>query len=263
MELVGKIYITDNYDKFQKLKGNRILKKNIGLEKSIAKSGILIPIEVNEHFEILDGQNRFELARKLNKPIPYRIVEGFGMEEVIDLNSTTKSWTVRDYINKYLIDQNEEYQKLNELSMKYDRIPISSLVASAEGYLKLNSKSQKNIREGRFCFCNYEMFCLLLADYQLFLTKTGVKSGQFTFFAFMNLYTIEVFDFERLVNGIIDKVNLVNGNNNLDVVTELFLEAHNRNLRDDSDLAIHYNINKKNKPEILSRRNTILLNTEA
>jgi len=66
-ELVGKIFITNDYGKFKKLKGNRTLKKNKSLENSIARSGILVPIEVNEQFEILDGQNRFEIAKKMKK----------------------------------------------------------------------------------------------------------------------------------------------------------------------------------------------------
>ncbi|EOS7807262.1 ParB N-terminal domain-containing protein, partial [Enterococcus hirae] len=98
-EVIGKIFVTKDYAKFKKLKGNRQIKKNQNLEESIKNSGIMIPIEVNEHFEILDGQNRFELAKKWNQLIPYRILDGSGIQEVIELNSTTKSWTLIDYIN--------------------------------------------------------------------------------------------------------------------------------------------------------------------
>ncbi len=45
-ELIGKIFITNDYGKFKKLKGNRTLKKNKSLENSIARSGILVPIEI-------------------------------------------------------------------------------------------------------------------------------------------------------------------------------------------------------------------------
>lgn len=54
-EVIGKIFVTKDYAKFKKLKGNRQIKKNQNLEESVKNSGIMIPIEVNEHFEILDG----------------------------------------------------------------------------------------------------------------------------------------------------------------------------------------------------------------
>ncbi|EGP5243165.1 ParB N-terminal domain-containing protein [Enterococcus faecium] len=257
---IGKILITNDYTRFRKLRGNRELRRNIGLDKSIKKSGILIPIEVNEHFEILDGQNRFELAKKMNKPIPYRILEGVGIEEVIDLNSTTKAWTIMNYVNKYCLDGNLEYIQLKKLTNQYKKIPVSSLASAGEGNLNLNARTTKNVREGHFSFYNYEAFCLFLKDYNLFLSRTGVKGGQYTFFAFFNLYTTEIFEFERLVNGIINKVQNVNSNTNIDVVVEIFLEAHNRGLKEESKLAIEYFISKKSKPVIKSSRNIILLN---
>ena len=41
-------------------KGNRAIKEKRSLIESIEKSGILVPIDVNEKFEIIDGQTRFD-----------------------------------------------------------------------------------------------------------------------------------------------------------------------------------------------------------
>lgn len=112
---IGKIYETEEYNKFKLLKGNRKIKKNLSLEQSIIKNGILIPIAVNEKFEILDGQSRYEIAKKYGKKIFYCISEGLGMDEVIELNSTKKAWKFDDYINKFVVDKNQEYEKLNDL----------------------------------------------------------------------------------------------------------------------------------------------------
>lgn len=258
---MGKIYITNDYSQFKKLIGNRRVKKNISLEKSIAKIGILVPIEINEKFEILDGQNRFEIAKKLGKEILYRFIDGGDIQEVIELNSITRSWTVEDYINKYVTDENSEYQKLMDLIVQYDKIPISSLIAAAEGYLTLNTRSHNSIREGNFQFYNYEVFCLFLTDYYLFLSKTGIKVGQTTFFAFLNLYTVKIFNFEHLVKHIYTKVKIINENVNVNIVTEIFLEAYNYKLEKTPEMVIMYELNKKENPVIKSKRNTILLNT--
>lgn len=221
-ELVGEIFVTSDYARFKKLKGNRELRKNISLENSIKKSGIIIPIEVNEKFEILDGQNRFEIAKMLGISIPYRIINGLGIQEVIHLNSTTKPWIVMDFINKYCLDGNIEYIRLEELAKKYTKIPISSLASAAEGHLNMNSRTTQNVREGKFKFYNYEVFISFLLDYYLFLSRTGIKGGQYSFFAFFNLYTTEVFDLQRLVNGLSNKIQNVNDNTNNDVVLEIF-----------------------------------------
>lgn len=259
-ELVGKIFITNDYGKFKKLKGNRTLKKNKSLENSIARSGILVPIEVNEQFEILDGQNRFEIAKKMKKPVPYRIIDGFGIEEVIDLNSTTKSWTIMDYVHKYYLDEKAEYILLKNLTEKYIKIPISSLASAAEGNLNLATKTTENIKKGNFSFYNYEVFCSFLDNYYLFLSKTRIKGGQYSFFSFFNLYTTEVFELERLIKGVANKNYDINEITNVNVVTELLLIAYNHGLTEDSKYAIAYYINKQDKPVIKTRRNTILLN---
>lgn len=58
-KLIGKLYETKDYSKFKFLKGNRAIKEKRSLIESIEKSGILVPIDVNEKFEIIDGQTRF------------------------------------------------------------------------------------------------------------------------------------------------------------------------------------------------------------
>lgn len=258
-EIVGRIFITDDYSKFKKLKGNRQINRNQTLKKSIERNGIIIPIEINENFEILDGQNRYEIAKELKKSIPYRISTGIGIDEVIVLNSTTKSWTVLDYIKKYIVDDNKEYEKLLNLHLKNKRIPISSLASAGEGYIRLSSQTTKSIREGKFAFYNYEMFEFFLIEYNNFLNKTGLKGGQYVFFAFFDLYTVICFDSERLINGLKGKEEKVNRNTNSDVILEIFIEAHNYRLGENSSLAIAYELSKKEKPIITSERNTMLI----
>ncbi|MGG5359637.1 MULTISPECIES: ParB N-terminal domain-containing protein [unclassified Enterococcus] len=256
---VGKIYITKEYDKFRKLRGHRCLKKNINLEKSIKKSGILIPIEVNGKFEIIDGQHRFVIAKKLKLYIPYRVSVGLDIEDVITLNSTSKSWTIMNFIDKYCVDNNQAYLRLKELAITYPKIPISSLASAAEGYLSVNSKTTAAIKNGNFCFYNYEMFRTLLTDYTLFLAETKIKSGQYVFFTFFNLYTLENFSFERLTNGIKKKINVINGNINREIILEEFLKAYNYGLEENNKAAIQYRINKNDKIVVMTNRNTILL----
>ncbi|MEI5993743.1 ParB N-terminal domain-containing protein [Candidatus Enterococcus mansonii] len=260
-ENIGKIYETEEYDKFKYLKGNRKVKRNPSLEKSILKKGMLIPIVVNENFEILDGQSRYEIAKKHGKKLFYRISEGVGISEVIDLNNTKKAWNIDDYINKYVVDGNSEYEKLQNLSKQYKNIPRSALIAAAQGELNLGLQSGQNIREGKFRFYNYPHFCLLLESYSEFIKETSLKSSLYIFLGYFNLYTVKKFDRERLIKNLKGKQESVNGIMSLDVVVELFLKAHNYRLRGKSNKgsAIKYTLSKKENPIILEERDFLLL----
>ncbi|MGG5342219.1 ParB N-terminal domain-containing protein [Enterococcus sp. AZ192] len=257
---IGKIYETEEYDKFNYLKGNRKVKKNSSLERSILKNGMLIPIAVNENFEILDGQSRFEIAKKYGKKVFYRINNGFGMDEVIDLNNTKKAWKLEDYINKYVVDQNPEYEKLQKVFQKYPNIPLSALTVAAQGLLDLTSQASANVREGMFEFYNYPNFCVFLEDYYEFIKHINIKGTLYTFLAYFNLYTIKKFDKERLMKNMMGKQELVNEIMSLDIVIEVFLKAHNYRLRGQvyRGNAIKYELSKKEKPIIMEERNFLL-----
>ena len=57
--LYGYIYVSHDYDKFTRVKGNRNPKSAKKIIESINNVGyILNPILVNEKFEVIDGQNR-------------------------------------------------------------------------------------------------------------------------------------------------------------------------------------------------------------
>ncbi|MGO3609019.1 MAG: hypothetical protein ACTIOL_04635 [Enterococcus sp.] len=168
----GKIYESTDYLKFKFLKGNRKVKQNKSLENSIIKSGILVPIEVNEGFEVLDGQFRLKVAQKYELVVPYRIAEGLGIQDVIDLNSTTKSWNLNDYIRKYAVDGIKSYLQLQRLIIEFAYIPASTLAAAAMGNTRINSSSTKLTKSGKFDFLNYEEFYQFLKSYQRFLKET-------------------------------------------------------------------------------------------
>lgn len=83
-ELVS--YKTTDYDKFKALQDfeSAVEKQSSrfkGLAKSIKELGLLQPILVNENFEIIDGNHRFEACKSLQVPIWYILSEGYGIEQ--------------------------------------------------------------------------------------------------------------------------------------------------------------------------------------
>ena len=63
--IFGNIMVTENYDMFKKIGGNRkINKANYAkIVKSMKEEQLIIPIVVNERYEIIDGQHRYTACR--------------------------------------------------------------------------------------------------------------------------------------------------------------------------------------------------------
>lgn len=256
----GKIYETKEYSKFKFLKGNRKVKHNKDLEASILKSGVLVPIEVNEDFEILDGQFRLKVAQEYGLVLPYRIAEGLGIQDVIDLNSTTKAWNLNDYIRKYAVEGIKSYQQLMMLIREFSYVPASSLTAAALGNRRIKSSATKLTKNGQFEFLNYEEFYQFLSHYRQFVEETGIKGSQQTFFAYLELYITPQFTNAQLINGFKQRdQRKIEGVFHQGIVLEFFLKAFNHKLKPNHKLAIKYKLKQNGDPVIIEGKNALLI----
>lgn len=126
-----KIYNTRDYDLFKPIKGNRLVnpKRKAELIKSITLNGWLCnPIIVNEKYEIIDGQGRFEALREMELPIEFVIQEGVGIAEVVALNVNAKNWTIENYIDCYADLGKRDYITLRQtMDMYMDKEECMSL----------------------------------------------------------------------------------------------------------------------------------------
>ena len=115
-KVIGEIYLTDDYDKFKRLKGNRDIKGTKKVIKSIKDVGyILSPILVNEKYEVVDGQNRLDALKELKMPVAYIRCEGIGINECRALNTSQSNWTTEQFIASYAENGYESYERLFEL----------------------------------------------------------------------------------------------------------------------------------------------------
>lgn len=118
-KMAEKIYITNNYEQFKFIPGNRkISQKHVNeIKKSILKYGYFEdkPIHVNSDMEIQDGQHRFVACKELGEPIRYVIEEKKSLERITTENSICKKWETIDFINAKAIDGNESYIRLEKL----------------------------------------------------------------------------------------------------------------------------------------------------
>lgn len=149
MENLIQVHTTKDYSLFTPIKGNRVknemhIKR---LKKSMQQDYLFTIITVNEKYQIIDGQHRFECIKELNLPLHYVICKGYSLEQVQRLNVNSKNWASDDYMNGYCDMGYEHYIEYRKFKEKYGfshHITISLL----RGYL--DKMSKKDFKEGRF-----------------------------------------------------------------------------------------------------------------
>ena len=107
--IFGNIMVTENYDMFKKIGGNRkINKANYSkIVKSMKEEQLIIPIVVNEKYEIIDGQHRFTACKDLGKPVYFYMVRGYGLEQVKRANIASSNWKKENYLDMFIAEKNE------------------------------------------------------------------------------------------------------------------------------------------------------------
>lgn len=115
---VNTVQKTNDYNKFKTKQGNRDLNQLHlkRLKSSVQEMDLLHanPILVNERFEIIDGQHRFNVCVELGKPIYYIVVKGLGLREIQVLNANSKNWKLEDYIDGYCSMGKVDYCELKK-----------------------------------------------------------------------------------------------------------------------------------------------------
>ena len=109
---------TKNYDLFKFMDGNRKLNPtNLNqIINSMNEKQLIIPIIVNEHFEIIDGQHRFKSCKHLNLPVYYIMQQGYNITDVIRANvNGGRKWYDTDYLHKYCQAGDERYLRVIEI----------------------------------------------------------------------------------------------------------------------------------------------------
>ena len=129
---------SSDYEKFSILEQNRVVNdKHVNeLVVSIQNSGQLTPIIINEKFEIIDGQHRFDACRILKIPVMYLISYKTSINEVILMNNTQKSWKLHDYLRCFSDkkwDNHEIYQKVDKFMREHDLKLTTCVVLLSEG----------------------------------------------------------------------------------------------------------------------------------
>lgn len=248
-KIISEVYLTTEYNQFRTILGNRRIRTNSRLEKSILKKGILTPIVVNSIMEIIDGQHRFNIAKKHQIPLPYYVTLSKKMEDIIELNNTSHNWNIQDYIDKYADDGIESYITLKKLLEYFSKIPAGDMISAAQGNLVRSGKDTDLLKDGEFVILNKIEFEVVLTKFYDFIYKTGVKPVSGSFIAFFNIINVKKFDLDSFIEKVNDQdlKNKIIGIRNGDRLLKKFVLTYNHGL---STGAINYKI-KKNKSIVI------------
>lgn len=137
-----QVFESMDYDKIKLIKGNRNIRATNynKLLRSMKEEQLMIPICLNEKYEIIDGQHRFLAAKELNKPFYYYIQEGYKEEQMKRANLVSSTWSKNDFLNLYVNQNDATYCKFQELMDEY-HVQVIDLIKI------IAAKRKDNLRE--------------------------------------------------------------------------------------------------------------------
>ncbi len=205
-EAVNVIYSTTNYSLFKDQIGNRVKSKTHieNLKKSIGGKNLLNAqaIVINENFEIIDGQHRFEAAKSLNLPIFFYKVDKLGAEETRILNIGKKNWDANSFMNSYadLGDQNYiQYRNFFEANRDIIDHNVVQLILGGLGR-EVGSKSK--FYSGEFKVVNYikalETMKLIRELYNELVVIRGASERREAIYALLHMFDEKGYDNLRM-----------------------------------------------------------------
>jgi hypothetical protein len=126
---------TTNYSLFQPLKGNRNVNRGhvMRIKESMKKQMLPTFIEVNERYEVIDGQHRLEALKELGLPVYYIVNEGSGLREAQRHNEIKRKWGYADIMSSHCAAENENYLFIQYLVNKYSLTIDNALIACKRG----------------------------------------------------------------------------------------------------------------------------------
>ena len=238
VSVVGSLFSTTDYSLFKKMKGNRSVKSNSNLEAEIKEMGQLAPVMVNSRYEIIDGQHRVEVLKKLNKPVIFIISDVVAPRTVISVNSTQRNWKDEDYLNFHCERGNGAYIRFAQIYKQYrDYVALTVLI-------DMVCRDKQVFKNGEMVIKDEVSLLTKLAFLKEFSLKTEVpKLRQTLQIALLRFASIEGVDKDRLIDkfislGMSRKMHLFR--NREQAFEVLVVEIYNHKLKPSSPNYIPY-----------------------
>jgi hypothetical protein len=234
-----KIYVTKEYDRFKVLKGNRpVESKHINqILKSYHIDGALLSIVVvNEKFEIIDGQHRFEVQKRMRLPVNFIIMEGYSRKECQVFNAIAKKWSTQMFINSFVGDKNVHYLQLDELMKRYEFLTIN--IASNLLMTKCTSnilKQEKFVTDGGIYLEACEIASKMRDIINLFPVYTVISKTNFLYRALVKMIKHPEYNHQRMMEKFNNESGSFRNCANEQDYRRYFTSVYNRNIKKDTN----------------------------
>lgn len=241
---ISTVYSTHDYDLFSFMEGNRNLnEKNLAkLEASFIKKHLMIPIQVNKDYEIIDGQHRYTVAKKLSLPVYFVINDDYGLDEVEQCNTSGTLWKNEDFLNKYLVQKHPVYIDFQKLLEKY-KLNITDLLKLFSFY---QNQSEKHLNaqfiQGKLSDVGSEEVIFFLETLDIFKDFICKNTKPFVR-AYFRLYTHPRFNLDKMVKQLENRSHMLQKRSTIDdylylLATEIYSYGLGKNL-------LHYDVKSK------------------
>ena len=200
-EAIRQIFKTTDYDKFVNLNQNRQINllNYSKLQRSMAEEQLLIPICVNEKFEIIDGQHRAKVCQELGLPIYYYQEPGYGVSQMKRANLVSSNWGKEDFLNMYVSDEVESYVLFQKIAIESGLTTTDLLKVIARFTGQTLPKVTQDFVEGDLVI--NEILYGKMADFLLklrtFVFFKGYRKPKFVS-AFLELYSHPEYKHEQM-----------------------------------------------------------------
>lgn len=214
------VYVTDEYDKFKIIDGNRPISHAKKIMESIKEIGMLWqPVLVNERFEIVDGQGRFLAMKTLGLPVIYIVQEGLTIKEVRYLNQNATVWGVSDYIHSYAVgsDSKESFTNFEAVQKQFPEFS-SKIILKASGDYGLGTNQTSSLKSGTYNGMDFDHMntairrLTLLRKFDAIIPRNITNRGNILYAIVFCIYISEVdanFSLEQLEDAVKKNVESV------------------------------------------------------
>lgn len=146
---------TRDYTIFKSINGNRKVNNNhvLRLSRAIERKNLLpyYPVLVNEGMEVIDGQHRLAAAIRLGYEVNYEKIRGLRIEDVMEINTNSKSWSINDFISSWIVLDKPDYRTLRDFVERYDINPtMAGVLLRGYGNIKGGGDMSRLIKSGDF-----------------------------------------------------------------------------------------------------------------
>jgi hypothetical protein len=233
----NQVHTTTDYFLFKPIEGNR--NKNLlhlnRLKKSMSENYLFTVIIVNEKYEIIDGQHRFNVIQELELPLNYIVCEGYGLNEVHILNQNSKTWNSDDYLTGYCNLDNKNYLQYKKFKDKY-KFGHNECMAMLTGNIKGGGSLFVDFKNGLFKVTTLEEAEHRAAKIWMFKDIYEGFNRRAFVYAMLYLFNKPQFEFTEFLQKIKNQPSALTDCNDSKQYVSLIEEIYNYRRRDKVNL---------------------------